>query len=86
MQCPKCKSKNVNIQMVTETKLKNKHHSIFYWLFGGWVISLFINLLEWFFLTIPKLLAVLFLPKKKEIINKHNSMAVCQNCGHHWNI
>lgn len=82
MKCPKCKSENVNVQMVTETKLKNKHHSFIYWITIGWIIELAV----WFFLTIPKLLAVLFLPKKKKIVNKHKSMAVCQNCGHHWEV
>ena len=35
MKCPKCGSENVNVQMVTDTKLKNKHHSLIYWLFIG---------------------------------------------------
>ncbi len=27
MKCPKCASENVNVQMVSESQLKNKHHS-----------------------------------------------------------
>lgn len=36
MRCPKCNSENTNVQMVTNTQLKNKHHSFLYWLLIGW--------------------------------------------------
>jgi hypothetical protein len=36
MNCPKCGSEKVNVQMVSESKLKDKHHSIAYWLLIGW--------------------------------------------------
>ena len=82
MVCPKCKSDKVNVQMVTDTKLKNKHHSIFYWVFIGW----WLELILWFCLTIPRLLVTLFGHKKQKLVQKHKSMAVCQNCGHSWNV
>lgn len=82
MQCPRCKSNNVNIQMVTESKLKTKHHSLFYWMFIGW----WLHLLLWFFLTIPMILGKLFGSKDKKLVTKHKSMAVCQDCGYNWKI
>ena len=30
MNCPKCESENVKVQIVSESQLKNKHHSIGY--------------------------------------------------------
>ena len=30
MNCPKCGSENVNVQMVSESQLKTKHHSFLY--------------------------------------------------------
>lgn len=82
MKCPKCNSENINVQMVTNTQLKNKHHSIIYWLLIGW----WLHPLLWFFLTLPMILAKLFGHKKQKIVQNHKSMAVCQNCGHHWNV
>ena len=82
MICPKCKSENVNVQMITETHFKNKKRGFLYWLFIGW----WLEFLLWFFLTIPRLLIALFMPKRKNIVNTHKSFAVCQNCGHNWEI
>lgn len=82
MICPKCGSNNVNVQMVTETILKNKGKGCLYWIFIGW----WLEILLWIFLMIPRLLIALFMPKNKKIINKHKSIAVCQNCGKSWEI
>ena len=82
MKCPKCGSMNTNIQMITETKLKNKHHSIFYWLIIGW----WLHLLLWFFLTVPMILGKIFGHKKQKLVQHHKSIAVCQNCGYNWNV
>ena len=82
MNCPKCNSNNVNVQMVTDTQMKTKHHSIFYWLFIGW----WLEIILWFFLTIPRLLIALFMPKNKKLVQKHRSIAVCQDCGNSWNL
>lgn len=82
MQCPKCGSTNVNVQMVTESELKTKHKSIWYWIFIGW----WWRPLLWLCLTIPMLLGKLFGRKDKKIVTKHKSMAVCQNCGNSWKV
>lgn len=82
MVCPKCGSENVTVQMVSESKLKDKHRGIFYWLCFGWLIDVFL----WIFLTIPRLLIAMFGHKKQKLVTKHKSMAVCQNCGNNWNI
>ena len=78
MACPKCGSRNTNVQAVSI--VKTKHHGLFYWLFFGWLI----DLLLWIFLTIPRLLVALF--GAKRIKTKVKSYAVCQSCGHHWKV
>lgn len=80
MTCPKCKGQNVNVQMVSETKLKKKHHGILYWCCFGWLLDIFL----WIFLTIPRLIVAIFRPKRYKMKTKHRSMAVCQSCGNHW--
>lgn len=82
MKCPKCGSSNINVQMVSESKLKNKHQSIFYWLIIGW----WLHLIMWFFFTIPMILGKMFGSKNKKLVTKHKSMAVCQNCGYSWKV
>lgn len=82
MICPKCGSENVNVQIVTETILKDKHHGCLWWLLIGWWLEACL----WFFLTIPRLLIALFMPKDKKIINKQSGVAVCQNCGKRWKV
>lgn len=80
MVCPKCGSEHVNVQMVTETKLKTKHHGIFWWLCIGW----WWWPIKWFVFTIPALIIAIFAPKKQKLKTKHKAMCVCQNCGHSW--
>ena len=80
MTCPKCGSENVQVQMASETKLKTKHHGIFYWVCCLWMIDLML----WIFFTLPKLLIAIFKPKKYKTKTIHKSMCVCQNCGRHW--
>ena len=82
MKCPKCGSENVNVQMVSESQLKNKHHSILYWLFIGW----WWRPLLWICLTMPMIFVKLFGHKKQKLVTKHSSMAVCQDCGHSWKV
>ena len=82
MKCPKCGSENVNIQVLNEVKMKNAHHGFFWWIcIGWWWIPV-----KWLFLTVPALLAKIFIPKKQKTVNKTVKNAVCQNCGHNWNI
>lgn len=80
MNCPKCGSENVNVQVVNEQKLVTKHHEIIWWLCIGWWWILF----KWLFLTVPALLAAIFIGKRKKIKNITKTMRVCQNCGYHW--
>lgn len=82
MICSKCGSSNVSIQAVNLVKLKNKHHGVLWWLFiGWWWIPI-----KWMFFTLPALIIKLFKPKKQKIVNITKSVAVCQNCGHQWEI
>jgi len=78
MQCKKCNSENVSIQKVSTTKKKKK--GLGYWLLFGW----FIDLLLWLFLTIPRLLIAMFVPKKTKTVV--HTEAVCQSCGYSWKI
>ena len=80
MICPKCGSQDVNVQMVSETQITNKHHSIFWWLFWGWYWVPF----KWLFLTLPAIIVKIFAPKRQKLKTQHKSMWVCQSCGNHW--
>ena len=80
MTCPKCKSENVNLQVVNEVKLKNKHHGLIWWLLVGWWWKPF----KWLFLTVPALFALIFIPKRQKTVNKQKKICVCQVCGHTW--
>lgn len=82
MNCKYCNSSNVNVQMVSESKLKTKHHSILWWLIIGWWLEPCL----WIFLTIPRLILALFGHKKQKLVTKHSSMAVCQDCGKSWKV
>lgn len=82
MQCPKCSSTNVNVQVVTETKLKNKHHNILWWFFVGWYWVPF----KWLVLTLPALIFKIFGHKKQKVKQKNKQVCVCQSCGNTWEI
>lgn len=82
MTCPKCGSTNVSVQMVTDTQLKNKHHGVIWWVFVGW----WWLMIKWIFLTIPALIVKIFRPKRQKVVQTTRKMAVCQACGHSWEI
>lgn len=82
MRCKKCNSENVTIQIINTAVLKRKHHSIFYWIFIGWWLEIFL----WLFLTIPRLLFFIFVPRRRKIVNKQVKTAVCQDCGFSWTV
>ena len=63
MVCPKCGSNDVNVQVVQETQLTDKHHGIFWWLFIGW----WWLPLKWLFFTLPALIVKIFAPKRKKL-------------------
>lgn len=82
MTCPKCNSNNVNVNVINEVKLKNQHHGIIWWIcVGWWWIPI-----KWICLTLPALLAKIFIPKKQKAINIQKTMCVCQDCGNSWQI
>jgi Zn finger protein HypA/HybF involved in hydrogenase expression len=80
MVCPRCQSANVNVQIATSTRLKNRGRGCVWWLLIGWWLEAFL----WIFLTLPRLLIALFAPKRQKVVQKHVSMCVCQNCGYNW--
>lgn len=82
MKCPKCKSENVNVQMVSEDKLVTKHHSIIWWMCGGWLLVA----IKWLIFFVPALFLKLFGGKKYKLKQTKVKMCVCQNCGHSWKI
>lgn len=81
MRCPRCGSENINTQVINEIKLKNKHHSILWWIFVSWWWIPF----KWIFITLPALFAKIFIPKRQVAINITKTICVCQNCGYSWN-
>lgn len=80
MTCPKCRSENVTTQVVATTKEKRKK-GLAYWIFIGW----WWELCAWLLFGIFKLLHVLF-SKKTKIVSEVKTVAVCQNCGHRWDM
>ncbi len=82
MKCPNCKSDNVEIHFVAEVKTKKKRRGVFYWLFIGW----WLELILWFFFTVPRLFIALFMPKKTETVTQIAKAAICQNCGNSWSV
>lgn len=82
MKCNNCGSNNINVQIVTNTSLKNKHHSLIWWLLWGiyWIP------IKWIFFTGIALLFKIFGHKKQKIVQKNYKVAICQNCGHSFRI
>ena len=80
--CNKCRSDNVNIQIVTEQHLVTQHHGVLWWLLIGW----WWIFVKWIFLTIPALIFAIFVGKRKKIKTTQKKVAVCQNCGNTWNV
>lgn len=80
MKCPKCGSDNVSVQVVTETKMVDQHHSFLWWICVGWWWLPF----KWLFLTLPALIVKLIRQKRQKVIQNSSSQCVCQNCGHVW--
>ncbi len=81
MICPKCKSSNVSVQVVTKTDLVTKNRSFVWWFFLGWWWIPF----KWAFFTIPALILKLFRPARYKTKTITQAKCVCQNCGHCWN-
>ena len=82
MKCPKCKSSDVKVNLVSVTKEKKKRRGLLYWLFIGW----WLEFILWFFFTVPRLFVALFASKQKERITEIKTFALCQNCGKSWEV
>lgn len=80
MKCPKCKSENINVQVVNEVKLKKQHHGFIWWLCIGW---LWVPI-KWLVFTLPALILKIFGHKKQKAVNTQKTICVCQQCGHTW--
>ena len=82
MKCPKCGSENVSVNVVTDIKMKDKHHNIIWWIFVGfwWIPT------KWLFFTLPALIIKIFRRKKQKVITKQKTVCCCQDCGHNWEI
>lgn len=79
MQCPKCGSTAVSVQMVTDTQLQTAGRGVVWWLFiGCWWVPI-----KWMLFAGPALLIKIFAPKRYKLRQVHNSVCVCQSCGYH---
>ena len=79
MNCPKCGSENITIQAVTY--VKNKHNGCLWWACIGW----WWVFIKWLVFTLPALFVKIF-GKGKGVKTTIKKQAVCQNCGHMWNV
>lgn len=82
MKCPKCGSENCSVQVVTETEVKEKKHSIIWWICVGW----WWVPIKWLFFTLPALIIAIFKPKKYKTKTHTKKVAVCNSCGKSWNV
>ena len=82
MICPRCQSQYVNVQVINEVDIKNKHHGVFCWLLIGW----WWIIIKWVLFTFPALILKLFGHKKVKVVNKQKTLCVCQQCGYTWQI
>ena len=82
MFCIRCGGNNVNVQVTNQVQLKNKKRGLLYWIIIGWWLEICL----WIWFTIPRLLIALFMPKRQKIVNKTVTTAVCQSCGHSWEV
>lgn len=82
MKCQKCGSENVNVQVINEVELKNKHHGALWWLFWGW----YWVPIKWLIFTLPALILKLFGHKKQKVKNIQKTICICQQCGNKWEV
>lgn len=83
MKCPRCRSRNVRIDVVRERR--GAHHSLAWWLLIGWWIWPF----KLLFLTViwsQEAERKGKHPPRREDERVTRSVAVCQQCGHHWRV
>ena len=89
MKCPKCNSENVNIQREQTGSIGGartygkKHHGLLYLLVIGWWIWIFKLFLLPFTIWFGKRDKLNTVTAQKTF---NKTVAVCQNCGHHWSV
>lgn len=77
MKCKKCGSENVTVQMISENASTRTNHTSILRVFGRMILIVCTCGL-W-----------IFVPKRKENGKtkfKNKKQAICQDCGHSWNI
>lgn len=70
MNCPKCNSTNVNVQVITEKQQTGCITILFYFMLAITLIGLFV------------LIPIMLRGKKQNTI----TLAVCQSCGHQFQL
>lgn len=78
MICPKCGSDKINVQIINDFKQKKRGCLTILFVFTIKLILFFFNIIIW--------LISLLIPKKQKIKVTQHKMAICQNCGHSWEI
>lgn len=78
MNCPKCNSENVRVELVNHLDLRTKKKGILYWFFIGWWLEFTL----WVFLTLPMIIIKIFKPKNYKIKNEAHRYVVCNDCGY----
>lgn len=80
MNCPRCESENVQVQVINEVHLKNQHYGCLWWLLIGiWWVPL-----KWLVFTPIAIIIKIFGHKGQRAFNRSKSMCVCQDCGYSW--
>ena len=79
MNCPRCGSPAVNINVINEVRPRARH-GVFWWIFIGWWwrILWFLFFGMWYFLF----LAI----RGRKYGNVQKKVCVCQQCGNSWTI
>lgn len=80
MICPKCGSENTRVEVVNTIHLKRKR-SWFYWLFFVWI-----DILIWIGLFLPRLIFQLLKGKTYKTTNKTEKHLICNDCGYNGKI
>lgn len=82
LECPRCHSHNVSVQLTNMVTIKNKHHSVFWWIFVGW----WWLPIKWLVFTVPALIFKIFGHRPQRAVNVQRKTCVCQSCGESWDI
>ncbi|MCQ2751531.1 MAG: hypothetical protein MJ189_00245 [Coriobacteriales bacterium] len=82
MQCPRCKSTNVSVQVVHQSQLVNDNYGCLWWaLIGWWWVPI-----KWIFFTFFALIWFVIKPRRQKIVNHSYKEAICQDCAFVWDV